>query len=227
MLGLLRGNDEGWGSTLIVSLLAGAGALMTAFLIIETRVKEPMLPLGLFRKHAFTGVQLAAFAVSASMFALFLYLTLYLQGFLGSDPLEAGLSYLPVTRDELLRRGRDRRAPLARAGAVPDQRRPRHHRAGPAPDGRRPRGPRVDRPAAGLLPVGIGVGFINPAVADVAVSVVPKEHSGMASGINDTFRQVGIAIGIAAWGAIFLGRGASKVQEVAAGTPAATGIAAA
>jgi hypothetical protein len=45
----------------------------------------------------------------------------------------------------------------------------------------------------------------------------------MASGINDTFRQVGIAIGIAAWGAIFLGRGASKVQEVAAGTPAATG----
>ena len=45
----------------------------------------------------------------------------------------------------------------------------------------------------------------------------------MASGINDTFRQVGIAIGIAAWGAIFLGRGADKVEQVAAGTPAATG----
>ena len=45
----------------------------------------------------------------------------------------------------------------------------------------------------------------------------------MASGINDTFRQVGIAIGIAAWGAIFLGRGAAKVEELAAGTPAATG----
>ena len=57
---------------------------MTAFLVIETRVKEPMLPLGLFRKHAFTGVQLAALAVSASMFALFLYLTLYLQGYLGA-----------------------------------------------------------------------------------------------------------------------------------------------
>ena len=60
-------------------------------------------------------------------------------------------------------------------------------------------------------------------IADVAVSVVPKEQSGMASGINDTFRQVGIAIGIAAWGAIFLGRGAAKVEELAAGTPAATG----
>ena len=45
----------------------------------------------------------------------------------------------------------------------------------------------------------------------------------MASGINDTFRQVGIAIGIAAWGAIFLGRGADKVEQLAAGTPAATG----
>jgi Major Facilitator Superfamily len=79
----------------------------------------------------------------------------------------------------------------------------------------------------GLLPgfilAGAGVGLINPAIADVAVSVVPKEQSGMASGINDTFRQVGIAIGIAAWGAIFLGRGAAKVEELAAGTPAATG----
>ena len=54
-------------------------------------------------------------------------------------------------------------------------------------------------------------------IADVALSVVPKEQSGMAAGINDTFRQVGIAVGIAAWGAIFLGAGASKVQEVAGG----------
>jgi hypothetical protein len=75
----------------------------------------------------------------------------------------------------------------------------------------------------GFLLAGAGVGLINPVIADVAVSVVPKEQSGMASGINDTFRQVGIAIGIAAWGAIFLGRGAGKVEELAAGTPAATG----
>ena len=45
----------------------------------------------------------------------------------------------------------------------------------------------------------------------------------MATGINDTFRQVGIAIGIAAWGAIFLGRGADKVSQLLAGTPGATG----
>ena len=62
---------------------------------------------------------------------------------------------------------------------------------------------------------GAGIGLLNPVIADVAVSVVPKERSGMAAGINDTFRQVGIAVGIAAWGAIFLGAGASRTQELA------------
>ena len=97
VLALVRGNDEGWGSALIVSLFAGAAVLLVAFVAIESRVAEPMLPLGLFRRRAFTGVQLAAFAVSGSMFALFLYLTLYLQNFLGFSPIEAGLRYLPIT----------------------------------------------------------------------------------------------------------------------------------
>ena len=55
-------------------------------------------------------------------------------------------------------------------------------------------------------------------IADVALSVVPKEQSGMAAGINDTFRQVGVAVGVAAWGAIFLGTGASKIESLTAGT---------
>ena len=87
VLALVRGNDDGWGSPLIVSLLAGAGLLLAAFVAIERFVAEPMLPLGLFRRSAFTGVQLAAVAVSASLFALFLYLTLYLQNYLGYSPL--------------------------------------------------------------------------------------------------------------------------------------------
>jgi hypothetical protein len=75
----------------------------------------------------------------------------------------------------------------------------------------------------GFLVAGVGVGLLNPVIADVAVSVVPTERSGMAAGINDTFRQVGVAVGVAAWGAIFLGRGAAKISSVAAGTPAAGG----
>src|SRR6188472_2249391 len=97
VLALVRGNDEGWGSPLIVSLLVSSGALMAGFFAIERRVAEPMLPLGLFRRRAFTGVQLAAFAVSGSLFALFLYLTLYLQNFLGFSAIEAGVRYLPIT----------------------------------------------------------------------------------------------------------------------------------
>ena len=97
VLALLRGNDDGWGSASILGLLAGAGTLLATFIAIERRVAEPMLPLGLFRRRAFTGVQLAAFAVSVSLFALFLYLTLYLQDYLGYSPLQAGLRYLPIT----------------------------------------------------------------------------------------------------------------------------------
>src|SRR3989440_3067611 len=66
VLALVRGNDEGWGSSPIVSLLAGSVALLVAFIAIERRVSEPMLPLALFRRPSFTGVQLAAFAVSGS-----------------------------------------------------------------------------------------------------------------------------------------------------------------
>ena len=65
----------------------------------------------------------------------------------------------------------------------------------------------------GFLVIGVATGMLNPVIADVAVSVVPKERSGMAAGINDTFRQVGVAVGIAVWGAIFVGRGADKVAS--------------
>jgi EmrB/QacA subfamily drug resistance transporter len=223
VLGLLRGNEEGWGSTMILSLLGGAAALMVAFLAVESRVKEPMLPLRLFRKPAFTGVQLAALGVSASMFALFLYVTFYLQNYLGHSPLEAGLIYLPFTVINFF---------VAAAGGALMARLPARVIMSVGllmtgiglllMGGLNP----TDEWTAllgGFLIAGAGTGLLNPVIADVAVSVVPKEQSGMAAGINDTFRQVGIAVGIAAWGAIFLGRGAEKVEQLAAGTPAATG----
>jgi EmrB/QacA subfamily drug resistance transporter len=223
VLAMVRGNDEGWGSTLIVSLLSGSAVLLAAFLAVERRVAEPMLPLGLFRRGAFTGVQLAAFAISGSLFALFLYLTLYLQNYLGLSPFDAGLRYLPITlasfvaapvAGALLSRVPARlmmSAALAAAGvglllmAGVDA------------------GDEWTTLFGGFLVAGAGVGLLNPVIADVAVSVVPREQSGMAAGINNTFRQVGVAVGIAVWGAIFVGRGADKVAELTAGTPTATG----
>ena len=67
-----------------------------------------MLPLELFRNPSFTGAQIAAFAISASFFAVFLYTTLYLQQVLGLSPIEAGLVYLPGDGRDLLRLRRDR-----------------------------------------------------------------------------------------------------------------------
>ncbi len=182
---------------------------------IEQRVAEPMLPLSLFRRRAFTGVQLAAFAVSGSMFALFLYLTLYLQNFLGYSPIDAGLRYLPITLASFIV------APLAGMALAKVQARWLMS-AGLALTGiglllMGGLGVNSEWTAllVGFIVSGIGVGLLNPVIADVALSVVPKERSGMAAGINDTFRQVGVAVGIAAWGAIFLGAGASKTQELA------------
>jgi EmrB/QacA subfamily drug resistance transporter len=223
VLALVRGNDEGWTSPLILSLLAGSAALMAAFVGVESRVREPMLPLGLFRRHAFTGVQIAAFGVSSSLFALFLYTTLYLQNYLGLTPFGTGLRYLPITALSFL---------VSPVAGMLLSRIPARVMLGTglaavglglylmggvgADDGWKTL-------LVGFVIAGAGVGLINPVIADVAVSVVPRQQSGMAAGINDTFRQVGIAVGIAVWGALFVGRGAHRFRELVAGTPAAEG----
>jgi EmrB/QacA subfamily drug resistance transporter len=223
VLALVRGNVEGWGSRLIVSLLAGSAALLVAFLVIERQVRQPMLPLGLFTIPSFTGVQLAAFTVSGSLLAMFLYLTLYLQNYLGFSPLAAGLRYLPITLLAFLV------GPIAGAllSRVPTR---LLLSVGLAMTGVGlllmsgiQTGSRWTSLLGGFLVAGAGVGLLNPVIAAVAVSVVPNHHSGMAAGINDTFRQVGIAVGIAVWGAILVGRGTDKVAELLAGTPAAGG----
>src|SRR5918994_6652234 len=223
VLALVRGNDEGWGSAPIVSLLAGSGLLLAAFIAIERRVAEPMLPLGLFRRRAFTGVQLAAFAVSGSLFALFLYITLYLQNYLGLSPLEAGMRFLPITLAAFLL------GPIAGAllSRVPAR---LLLSAGLGMTGVGlllmsgiQAGSGWTTLLGGFLVAGAGVGLLNPVIANLAVSVVPNQHSGLAAGISDSFRQVGIAVGIAVWGAILVGRGADKAAELLAGTPATSG----
>ena len=71
---LLRGSEEGWGSAVIVGSLTGAAVLLAAILVVEARVREPMLPLRLFRDGAFSAAQVAAFGLSGSLFAMWLYI---------------------------------------------------------------------------------------------------------------------------------------------------------
>ena len=94
---LVRGNDEGWSSATTVGLIAAAVVLMIVFFVNEQRTRDPMLDLALFKKPAFVGVAIVAVAISASIFAMFLYLTLYVQDSLGYGPFPAGVRFLPLT----------------------------------------------------------------------------------------------------------------------------------
>ena len=97
VLALLRGNVDGWGSAAVIAALAGAVLLLVGFVVVEARSREPMLPLRLLGQRQFAGPQIAVFAIASSFFAVFLYLTLYLQTVLGLSPIETGLVYLPGT----------------------------------------------------------------------------------------------------------------------------------
>ncbi|HEY2536259.1 MAG TPA: MFS transporter [Solirubrobacteraceae bacterium] len=214
VLGLLRGNALGWTSSTILALLIGAIVLFVVFVAIELRVAQPMLPLHLFRSPAFTGAQITAFALSGSMFALFLYLTLYMQEIEHLSPLQAGLRYLPFTVGTFFVSG----ATAALEGKVP----PRVMLGGglaitalglvlmsgaKANDGWTVLLP-------GFIVSGLGVGLVNPVLANVALSSVPERMSGVASGINDTFRQVAIASGTAGLGALFLALSQQRIEDL-------------
>ncbi len=200
---LIEGNEKGWGSTRIVSYLVGSLALIVLFVIVERRQSRPMLDLTLFRRPAFAGASIVAFTVSASIFAMFLYLTLYLQDVLGYGPLQAGLRFLPITLLSFVV------APIAGRLSV---RVPVRLLLGSGlllVSGGLFAMSAVDASSEwtvlipGFLLAGAGVGLINPPLASTAIGVVHYTRSGMASGINSTFRQVGIATGIAGLGAVF------------------------
>jgi len=219
VFGLIRGNEEGWGSPMIVALLGGSVLLLAAFVLIERRSARPMFDLGLFRIPTFVGASIAAFTLSASMFAMFLYLTLYIQTILGYTPLEAGLRFLPITLLSFFV------APVA--GRLSE----RFPARGFLGAGLMlvgvglllMHGITVRSEWTTLLPgfilAGVGIGMVNPPLASTAIAVVHPARSGMASGINSTFRQVGIATGIAALGAIFQHRIQSELIPRLQGTP--------
>ncbi|HEX4518834.1 MAG TPA: MFS transporter [Gaiellaceae bacterium] len=200
---LIEGNKRGWSSAFIIGLFVGSAVLLTAFVFQQLRRTKPMIDLRLFRKPAFTGVQIAAFALSSSLFAMFLYLTLYMQEVLGYSPLQAGLRFLPITLLAFVA------APiggkltasvpirLLMGGGLVLVALSMALMAGLTPSSG------WTALLAGFIVGGIGIGFTNPALATTAISTVPREQAGAGSGANATFRQVGIATGIAALGAIF------------------------
>jgi EmrB/QacA subfamily drug resistance transporter len=220
IFGLIRGNPEGWGSATIVASLAGSAALLLAFVAIEARSDHPMLDLGLFRKPAFNGVSAVAFGLSAGMFAMFLYLTIYMQGVLDYSPLETGLRFLPLTvlsfvaspvAGKLSHRVPIRVLVGLGLGLVGVGLALMH---GLEPDSD------ISALLPGFLVAGIGIGITNPGIGQAAIAVVPAAKSGMGAGINTTFRQVGIATGVASLGAVFQSRVDAKLATLLPNAPA-------
>ena len=97
ILALIEGNKQGWSTSWIIGLFVAAAVLLVVFILSQRGDRTTMVDLALFKRPAFVGAQTTAFAISSSMFAMFLYLTLFLQNILGLSPLKTGLVFLPLS----------------------------------------------------------------------------------------------------------------------------------
>lgn len=222
--GLIRSGEEGWGDDVVLACLGGAGFLFAVFLLVQWGAKHPMFDLSLLRKPTFNGGLIAAFGVSASIFSLLAYLVLYIQGVLGFSAVQSGFRLVLLSAMAFVF--------AALAGRLTEKV-PTKLLIGPGflvlgvglyllhgiPTSADPDSWHHLIP--GLLVCGVAIGLINPPLASTAVGVVAPQKAGMASGANSTFRQVGIATGIATLGSLFANQVGREVTDGLAGTPAA------
>ena len=149
-----------------------------------------MLDVSLFRVPAFVGVQLSTFCIGAGMFALFPFLSIYLQDILGFSPLKAGLRIPAVHRLRVPRPARDAQLRADEADVAAARRRDGHRRASGSccsRSSRRP--PATPRCCPASSSPGIGTGLANPTIAGAALRVVDPARTGMAAGISNTARH--------------------------------------
>jgi EmrB/QacA subfamily drug resistance transporter len=199
VFGLARGESDGWGDPVTLGFLIGSAVLLAAFVALQRRVAHPLLPLRVVTDRDRGGSFLAIGTASAGVFALFLFLTFYLQQTKGMTPLETGLAFLPlsfstlptvaITSTRLLPRTGPR--PLVPAGmAIAALGMALLTRIG------------VDTAYAthvlpSLVLIGVGFGMILGAAFPTATFGVPARDSGVASAMVNTSQQVGGSIGTA------------------------------
>jgi EmrB/QacA subfamily drug resistance transporter len=208
VLGLVRGNAEGWTSPTIVTSFVVGGALLVAFVLWELRTPQPMLPMRLFRLRTFAVSNSISLLFSFGMFGSIFLLSQYLQIVGGYSPLEAGVRTLPWTAMPLLV------APIA----------------GPLSDkiGGRPFliaglfmqalglfyigiTMSTSQSYASLVPAfivsGVGMAFFFIPVANVVLGSVRPQEEGVASGTNNAIREIGGVFGVAVLASVFSAQG--------------------
>ncbi len=202
--GLSRAPSNGWGSTSVWAFIGGGLLLLLAFIFNERRVKEPLLPLSLFKIRNVLGGNVAFLVIACTLFSMFFFLTLYVQTVLDYSPVKAGLSFLPVTFAVAIVStivaksvGKVGYKPFLAAG-------PLVIALGLFILGRTMK---IDGdywhnvfPGLIVFACGMGLTFVSGTLA--ATSGVPKHFSGIASGILNTSQQVGGAIGLAILSAV-------------------------
>jgi EmrB/QacA subfamily drug resistance transporter len=217
--GLIRAGELAWSDTGVAICLALAVVFFVAFVAVESRADHPLFDLSLFRIPTFSGGLAAAFALNGSLYAMFLYLVLYLQDDLGHSAIATGSALLLISGTSIFS--------SILAGMFSD-RIPVRWLIGPGLlltgvglllmtglDG----SSSWTHLIPGFIVAGVGSGIVNPPLASTAVGVVAPERSGMASGFNTTFREIGIAAGIAVYGSVFASALRQNLGQALAGVP--------
>jgi len=217
---LIEAHRYGWTSGLILGLFALGTVALAAFVLLERHQRLPMLDLSLFRSGTFTGANVVAILVTLAMFGIFVFFPIYMQTFRGWSPIQAGAALLPWTVMIVIF------APIA--GKLSDRVGSRWLIAAG-----------MTTVAAcclllstinlhssfwNLLPAfilgGLGMSFVMTPMSAAVMGAAPVAKAGVASGVLNTFRQVGVALGIAITGAIVADRAASAVRGGASGPQA-------
>jgi predicted MFS family arabinose efflux permease len=201
--GLIRAGETSWSDTGVIVCLAIGAAALAAFIAAERRVPHPMFDLSLLRTPTFSGASIAAFAMNGSLYAVLLWLVIYLQDVLGFSAQDAGLRLAIISGAQFV---------TATIAGRFSERVPKRWLIGPGlllvgvgliVMAGLTGGSDWTHLIPGFIVSGLGAGLVNPPLASTAIGVVPPQKAGMASGVNATFRQIGIAAGIAALGSIF------------------------
>jgi EmrB/QacA subfamily drug resistance transporter len=198
--GLVEGADRGFGS-LWWTFVAAAAALV-AFVVVEMRIAEPMLPFGLFRERNFAAANVQTFLVYAGLYGFFVFFTLYLQ-FLGFTPFEAGLLNIPASVVMILL--------AARFGGLADRHGPRLYlTVGPALIGLGTivfaivdtRSEFWTYGVVGLLLFSFGLAMMVAPITATALKSAPERYAGIASGVNSTVSRLGSLVAVAVIGLV-------------------------
>jgi EmrB/QacA subfamily drug resistance transporter len=204
---LVKAPTVGWGTARTIGELAGAVALLAAFVINELRAKNPLAPLSIFRINGLGFSNLTQLIAFAGFLAVFFYLTLYMQNVLGFSAIQTGAAYLPLCfavgiaagiSSQLLSRIGTRPvivggAVIAAGGMYWLSRIPVH-------------GSFLSDLLPGMLVLSVGIGPVFVGVTTAANAGVPADRAGLAASLLNASQQVGGALGLAIFTAIATGR---------------------